>query len=550
MNKEAFLDLGFKLITGKVQTQSLLIKTGEMTIGRHPSNTICFDKTETLVSKRHVILTVLPHSLTVKDCGSTNGTYINGRKIEEAELKVGDIVRFGIDEPQLKLYEVTNTGDNKKEQQSESMEQKTSDGIELPSSESEREIDPNETKTSENQIDSLEKTEDVEPASRSFDLLSTDIPLPLIHNTEEGSSGTGKKPGQKESITTREVGKMMFSAAKNGAGSFTAVKNMDQKELLSKIAKAHFYYRRKRYWIFGICAGILVIISAWFAAGFFKYERIFSSSIALKEQAQKVDRELEQFTLGKEGNTAEKKRLMEELRLKQQRLDSVMSLLPARFHTRFFTDSVELDLFIIMNDFHEPYYSIPSHMLTRVKYYIQMFTQDRKKGTRLLFQRKELYFPYIKKIFYKNHVPEALKYVAMQESMLDPNAKSDAGAVGLWQFMKATALQYGLEVSETNSIDERKDWKKATDAAAKYFHTLLTEFGKGQGVLLAIAAYNAGENKIRRALHAIEDPLLDRDFWYLYRTSSILAEETREYVPKILARMIIDRYPERFGFEE
>mgnify|MGYP003564648006 CR=1 FL=1 len=546
MNKEAFLGLSFKLITGKVLTSDMLIKTGEMTIGRHPTNTICFDKTETLVSKRHVVLTVLPHSLTVKDCGSTNGTYINGRQIEEAELKVGDIVRFGKDGPQLKLQEVADTDNNKQEQPSDVIETKTIDGIGVSSSESEKEIASSETKTSENLIQSVDKTKDVKPPSDSFNSLSADIPLPLIDNIDEDSAKTGKKAGHKDPVSTYEVGKMVFNAAKKGEGSFTAVKDMDQKELLSKIAKAYGKYRWKRNLIIGICAGILICISAWFATGYFKYERIFSRSVALKEQAQKVDRELEKITSGKAGDNAEKKRLLEELRFKQQRLDSVMSLLPSRFHTRFFADSVERYLFIIMNDFHEPYYAIPSHMLSRVKHYIQMFSKERKKGTRLLFQRRELYFPYIKKIFQQNHVPEALKYVAMQESMLNPDARSEAGAVGLWQFMQATAVQYGLKVSGV--VDERRDWKKATNAAAKYFHTLLTEFGKGQGVLLAIASYNAGENKIRRALHAIEDPLLDRDFWYLYRTSFILAEETREYVPQILARMIIDRYPERFGF--
>ena len=67
-------------------------------------------------------------------------------------------------------------------------------------------------------------------------------------------------------------------------------------------------------------------------------------------------------------------------------------------------------------------------------------------------------------------------------------------------------------------------------------------------MLLAIASYNAGPHRIRQALASIEDPLHDRDFWYLYRTSHVLQEETREYVPRILALMIIDKHRKMFGF--
>jgi soluble lytic murein transglycosylase-like protein len=92
------------------------------------------------------------------------------------------------------------------------------------------------------------------------------------------------------------------------------------------------------------------------------------------------------------------------------------------------------------------------------------------------------------------------------------------------------------------------NWRKSTVAAADYFRTLLLLFGDGRGALLAMAAYNAGEEKIKKALNNVENPILDRDFWYLYRTSSILAVETREYVPQVLARIIIDRHPGLYGF--
>ena len=74
--------------------------------------------------------------------------------------------------------------------------------------------------------------------------------------------------------------------------------------------------------------------------------------------------------------------------------------------------------------------------------------------------------------------------------------------------------------------------------------TLYAEFGD---VALAMAAYNAGEGRIRKALRSIDDPINNRDFWYIYRVG-ILAAETNEYVPKIIATMIIDKNRARYGF--
>jgi len=200
-----------------------------------------------------------------------------------------------------------------------------------------------------------------------------------------------------------------------------------------------------------------------------------------------------------------------------------------------------------MAELNEKNYSIPQHMLERVKYYITLFTTDKRRSTEVLLKRRKVFFPEIETIFKQKSVPVILGYVAMQESLLDTNAKSSAGAVGMWQFIESTGIRFDLVINDT--VDERLDWRKSTVAAADYFRSLLLRFGDGRGALLAMAAYNAGEEKISKALTtAVEDPIRDRDFWYLYRTSSILATETREYVPQVLARMIIDRNPQLYGF--
>ena len=88
------------------------------------------------------------------------------------------------------------------------------------------------------------------------------------------------------------------------------------------------------------------------------------------------------------------------------------------------------------------------------------------------------------------------------------------------------------------SRDERLDPEKSTEAAAEYFRDLIGIFGGKSSVMLALAAYNAGEGRVMGALKKIADPLRDRDFWYLYRMG-YLAEETNEYIPRVIALIIL-----------
>jgi len=122
---------------------------------------------------------------------------------------------------------------------------------------------------------------------------------------------------------------------------------------------------------------------------------------------------------------------------------------------------------------------------------------------------------------------------------------SEEGAAGFWQFTESTAREYGMEVSE--EVDDRLDLSKSTQAASRYIRDLILDFGSGSSVMLAIAAYNGGPEKVRRAIRSVKDPIKQRNFWHLYETRA-LPQETREYVPKVFAMIIIGRHPDRFGF--
>jgi membrane-bound lytic murein transglycosylase D len=138
-------------------------------------------------------------------------------------------------------------------------------------------------------------------------------------------------------------------------------------------------------------------------------------------------------------------------------------------------------------------------------------------------------------------MPRELIYLAMIESNFNPNARSKVGAVGLWQFMSATARQLGLTVK--GGTDERKDPSNATDAALSYLSALHTRFGSWY---LAAAAYNSGPGTVSKALMKVtgKSQGTDEDF---FRILPSLPRETQDYVPKLIASARVGSDPAKYG---
>ena len=147
------------------------------------------------------------------------------------------------------------------------------------------------------------------------------------------------------------------------------------------------------------------------------------------------------------------------------------------------------------------------------------------------------YFPTISRIFKEEGVPEEMMYLSMMESGLNPSARSWAKAVGLWQFMKGTGRLYGLRGNYW--YDERRDFEKATRAAARYLKDLHEEYDDWQ---LAIAGYNSGGGRINRGIRRSRS----NDFWAMRR---YLPRETRNYVPQYIAVSLMSMNPEAYGFK-
>jgi membrane-bound lytic murein transglycosylase D len=186
---------------------------------------------------------------------------------------------------------------------------------------------------------------------------------------------------------------------------------------------------------------------------------------------------------------------------------------------------------------------IPIRWDERVIRFLEFFRDD-PRGQQVIrswMRRLERFGPTIRRTLRAEGLPEDLIYVAMIESGFDPRARSDAGAVGLWQFVSRTGEEYGL--AQTHWIDMRMDPEASTEAGARYLASLHRRFGTWE---LAFAGYNMGYGALLRSIRKYDT----NDYWELSHLEAALPFETSLYVAKVMACAVIGRNPERFGLGE
>jgi len=181
----------------------------------------------------------------------------------------------------------------------------------------------------------------------------------------------------------------------------------------------------------------------------------------------------------------------------------------------------------------------PVELNDRVLACIDLYTGPLRDWFGAALARGGRYLPRIREILAEEGLPKDLAYLALVESAFKPNALSRAKARGVWQFIPATGRRYGLD--QDWWVDERSDPEKATRAAARYLKDLHAMFGDWN---LAMAGYNAGENKVIRGIKKYDT----NDFWELAKTRA-LRRETKNYVPLIHAAIVVAKAPEKYGFD-
>jgi membrane-bound lytic murein transglycosylase D len=187
-------------------------------------------------------------------------------------------------------------------------------------------------------------------------------------------------------------------------------------------------------------------------------------------------------------------------------------------------------------------FDFPIVINDQVEYFIDYFQSKLRNRFTMWMGRSTRYMAMMQKILREHNLPEDLIYLAMIESGFSTKAYSRAHAAGPWQFIRETGARYGLQVNSW--VDERKDPIKSTRAAAQHLSDLFNRFGSWY---LAAAGYNAGEGKISRALAMYNAS----NFWEISADHChYIKEETKQYVPKMIAAALIAKEPEKYGFSK
>jgi membrane-bound lytic murein transglycosylase D len=168
--------------------------------------------------------------------------------------------------------------------------------------------------------------------------------------------------------------------------------------------------------------------------------------------------------------------------------------------------------------------------------HIKFYLFKRPEQVSSLLTLAEYYFPIFESYLDKHDLPLELKYIPIIESSLNPNAKSPAGAIGLWQFMYPTAKEHGLRVN--SYLDERKDVYKSTEAACEYFRRSYKVFKNWE---LSIASYNAGRRNITKSMRRSGGKL---NYWEI---RPFLPKETQNYIPAFIAALYVMNFAQDYG---
>jgi pSer/pThr/pTyr-binding forkhead associated (FHA) protein len=505
---------------------------GAVSVGRSSQNTIALHSSEKSVSGHHAIIYKTEDRILFQDMESTNGSFVNEIAVKEQSLHSGDIIGFGKNGPRLKLI-ISDKEIDVSQLRPEVFVSPESTSIKTKEDSVSKFIIPAGDFTSSENLSSMTnvKLKSPEPV---------DGKGPFSRTVELEKKILNKNLGAGDMHDLMKDGKRVEKIVERGNISKT------QAGMIRTVHAAN--KRVQRQWIF-ILTGVVTVsvcIIAFFAIRAFQYKALVNRGLNLRAQMDNYEESISKANKDPDANKRVLDSLINALDKAKSDLAQVKDNVRQSDFGKFYSDPLERTIDEVLMRFGETDYHIPREMVERVRYHIGIYSGPLHSTIAKYIIRKEKYFTMIRQIFKNNNIPEDLAYVSMLESGYNPNALSHCGARGLWQFMPETGKRYGLRVDQ--QTDERLDPEKATYASARYFRELIAIFGGKSSLMLAMAAYNAGEGRIVGALRKIDNPMRNRDFWYIYRMG-YLAEETNEYIPRVIALLIISEHPEKYNFQ-
>jgi soluble lytic murein transglycosylase-like protein len=448
---------------------------GAASVGRGPQNDIVIQGTDVAsVSLQHLEIRSENSGFRIHDLESTNGTYLNGERITEAELSPPAIIRLGSQGPELAFV-----------------------------------------------------TEEPAPAEMDRTQALPEGILPLQPAEEAAAPG-----GTYEGLLSAAVARARHARLK-GIGDQTMT---IMRETL-RVALRHTS-RRLHLAIVVLVAGLAAIAGG---AGW-KIAALNHEKRAIDGHIHEIEAQLAKTTEA----PAQSDLLITQLADYQKQAEQLEQSLLYRVGPHEKEDFLTIEIRTLLAEFGAEVYSVPPEFTERVGHYIEQYQGPDRPLIAKALNGAAPQIRAMRQILEREQLPPDLAYIPLVESALAPGQSSAAGALGPWQLTAATGRSLGLRIDK--ETDERNNLLKSTRASCRYLRELILDFGNGSSVMLALAAYDLGPTKVKQAIIAtVHDPIKQRNFWYLYRVNA-LPKETREYVPKVVAAMIIGRNPRHFGF--
>ena len=507
-----------KHISGSLQGKTSASGKQLVRIGRAPDCDVRFDAAkDPKVSGHHAEFLYEDGQWFVVDTGSTNGTLVDGQRVTKQRLRQGEEIQIGAGGPLVKV------------------EFDAADGL------------GGAMKTEAVSLADLDKYAPKKKKPVSTPNLATTGEMKAIASELRVSADT-----QTANLAELAAKKIAEERAKAGGGSSGQTMQIMVSSL--KEVQQGTKERTKRKWVkvVAIVAGVAAVVVAIMGVVIFEQNRKIA---ALVQQKEGIDKEIArvQAQMAEETDPVKLVELEEKLNKLSGSAEKTIETLGKTDKKKAAEvaengDELDRDIRDILRKFDATTYAVPPIFKEALKNQIDVL--EHSSNLKFIYHRKQHYWPTIMREFGALGLPEEMAYIAWAETQFDPKAKSGAGAAGMWQLTASTAENFHLRVDK--QVDERFDPDKETHAAAQYLANLLAEYGS-DSFMLAMASYNRGEAGVRRVLHQIaQEPggfrKEKRDFWHLYRLKK-LPEETREYVPKVLAAAIVSKRAKQLKLE-